>query len=663
MSATIEAKKPMKTLATWSLLVVALLLAVASCSDEELTPTDPEAPVESLPTVSVSLTVRPSTMTPGMSSIVTATATIADTDHLVLFTLSISGLGGDTLIHLPTIGKGTKTYGLEVSIPHAPIVGQLDFTAFARTPYGCDSASASLTIRDDGPPTIAAVAPDTLALSKTLELEYSASDAAGIIGLSIVVQGVADRDTVISYDYTPSVSGVFEVRISESAKPGDSLGFVISALDGFNTMTVDSGVVRLADSTLPSVTYAIDTVYHAGLEDSDYGLVFFPGDTVRLRIGASDNHSLEWFGYRMLCQGDSVTTSATSDTVRFEYVIPPGTNTPEPQLWVFAADSSGNVTEQIICAVVMDGVLRPIEAINNASITMSTFDAGAHRELDADRDVLYISQFQKLHRVSLNPLTELPSIQYAYPTSFRGVDRIPGTDTLVALISDWVEHFLYWDLNIGPSNLDSISVDLPENCRPGRIQVAANGFALMEASPRTSGYGTVCPLLKVDIRTGASQVLDDAPELINFAASGDQRKIILYSDRQAAVYSSDTDSFGPVRETFGATGVTSLQHAGPSLDHTGATVLMRNRLYNSDLTDYRWLLPDPGYNTRAHALTDDGRTAYIGNWPGYWKIDVATGDVLEKVILPRVAHQLIAHDDGSRLIVSSSSWFGIVDLR
>jgi hypothetical protein len=95
----------------------------------------------------------------------------------------------------------------------------------------------------------------------------------------------------------------------------------------------------------------------------------------------------------------------------------------------------------------------------------------------------------------------------------------------------------------------------------------------------------------------------------------------------------------------------------------GDVVLIRNRLYQSDLTDYRWILPDPEWSPPAHALSADGATAFIGNFPGYWKVDVATGAVIERVVLPRFPWRMIAHPDGQRLIVFGWLWLGVVDLR
>ncbi len=106
-----------------------------------------------------------------------------------------------------------------------------------------------------------------------------------------------------------------------------------------------------------------------------------------------------------------------------------------------------------------------------------------------------------------------------------------------------------------------------------------------------------------------------------------------------------------------------MEHAGPAIDHAGNAVLIRNRLYDSGLTSYRWIQPDPGDFPPAPALSSDGLTAFPGKWPGYWRVDVATATATERIILPRVPWRIIPHPDGERLIIFGWRWLGIVDLR
>ncbi|MFQ6045117.1 MAG: hypothetical protein ACE5PT_01990 [Gemmatimonadales bacterium] len=586
---------------------------------------------------------------------VLAVALLPDSQTLTLFQLAVSGLGGDTTFNLPIPGPGPQRVMLEVRISHGPIEGALVFRVLARAGTATDSAEASLVIRDDGPPRLVLSATEIASPPTSLALAYEAHDAAGITTLTVALEGAVERDTTLTFAYAPDVAGTLTMWIPETARPGDSVVIRATVTDGFGKETADRRVVALADSAAPRLTVRIDTLHHSGLDETLFALAFFPGDTLRVHVAASDNHLLTWLGYRMLSFGDSVAPGSAADSVRFELEIPPGTNDPDAYIDVFAADSSGNRTEQRVYAVVMDGRLRPIETLSPYDAPLSQYDQQGDYVLDARRDVLYFTTFQnRVQVVSLSPLAEGPDIPFG--ASVRGVDLTPGGDSLVALVLGRPNVLVVWDIAQGLSSSDTIPVSLLGNCHAWDLQVAANGSALV-----TGWSTTTCPTVQVDLLTGAERVRSLPATLRNLAASGDRRTVVAWDQYDAAVYRSDTDSLGPVRRLF-TSPTEELDHAGPSLDHAGAAVLIRNRLYDSALTSYRWLLPDPGYFPPARALSADGQVAFIGNWPGYWTVDVASGTVGEQVILPRFPWRMIAHPDGRRLIVFGWRWVGVVDV-
>jgi hypothetical protein len=149
---------------------------------------------------------------------------------------------------------------------------------------------------------------------------------------------------------------------------------------------------------------------------------------------------------------------------------------------------------------------------------------------------------------------------------------------------------------------------------------------------------------------------------MNLVSSPDRRYIVQWDELRAAVYQSDLDSLSPLRQLSPGPPPSVPANRGPDVNSSGS-ILNQNRLYDVSLTTFQQVLPDPGQFPQAQALSQDGRWAYIGNWPGYWKVDVLSGTVIEQVVLPYTPARLIAHPDGQRLIVLSRSWFGVVDLR
>jgi len=637
-----------------SATLLLLLFPLWGCGDQSVDP-EPEPDPDPPDTVTVYLEVVPDTIVPGQSSVVTIGAQLPDTEWLVVFQLAVSGLGGDTIIPLPVVHAGSHEYRLEVHIPTGPIEGKLDFALLARARSGSDSTTASLVIRDDGPPRLEVTVADVTEPSDSLIVTYRAEDAAGIASLGVLMTGAVERSTFANVDYRASIQGHQAAWVPPGTHLGDAVMVTVTTTDGFGNETAVERVVRVADSTAPTMRFTIDTVHHPELDPRVFPLAFMAGDTLRIDLIVSDNHSLTWFGYRMLEFGDSVTTDSATDSVRFEFEIPQGTNSYWANIHLFAADSSGNSTEEMVYAVAMDGRIRPIDAIDPYASPLIDWDQQGHYAFDVKRDVLYVADFlSKLNVVSLDGVTE-ELIEFG--RSVRGVDLTPSGDSLVVALEGQPNLLLVWDIDRGRSVIDTIVVAFGQDCHLWHMQIAANGHALVTGWSRSA-----CPTIDIDLATRAQRYRQIPDTVRNLASSGDGRTVILWNQNDALIYWSDTDSLSALINLF-PTYHFEINHAGPSLDHLGNSVLIRNRLYDSELSNYRWLLPDPGGVPPAQALSADGRTAFFGACPGYWKVDVATGEVLERVILPRIADRIVAHPDGRRLIVFGWMWMGVVDLQ
>src|SRR5207245_2376249 len=162
------------------------------------------------------------------------------------------------------------------------------------------------------------------------------------------------------------------------------------------------------------------------------------------------------------------------------------------------------------------------------------YDQQGGYALDAKRDVLYFATFATaLHVVALSPLAARLDMVFEGPV--RSVDLSPSGDTLVVLLGGPPNLLVRWDLAVVPSTPDTVRLTLLGNCEAWDMQVAANGHALV-----TGWSPTGCPMVDVDLRTGAQRTRDLPGGLRHLVASGDHRLIVAWNEDDALAYRSET---------------------------------------------------------------------------------------------------------------------------
>jgi len=531
------------------------------------------------------------------------------------------------------------------------------FLARARLRTVRDSAQAVLTIVDDGQPRLSVTNPSIVEPPDSFAVSVSAEDAAGITDLTIHLEGAVRRDTVIQSDYAPRVDWSEASFISRDARLEDSIVILATVRDGFGKVSQARRVLRVTDTTPPGLQVRVDTIHHGGIDELYFPMVFYPGEVVRIHVKATDNHSLARLGFRMLGGGDSIITSAAADSADFEYAVPPGTNTPNAYVEAYAVDSIGRRTFTRVWAVAMDGTFRPVQALSPYEDPLHEYDQQGGYAFDAKRDRLYFTSFtNELQSVSLSPFAEYQ--RYRYPTQARGVDLTASGDTVVVLLVGRPNLLLLWDAATGPVTVDTIAVTLLGDCDGWDMQVAANGRAFV------TGWSPVgCPTVEVDLRTRTQRTRAIPFALRNLVVSGDHSVIVAWNQSEALIYRSATDVISSVKPLFPAPTTAELSSAGPALDHSGATIVIRGRVYDGDLNSSRGLEPDPSFVPPSPALSADGKTVFLGSWPGYVRGNTETGALAERIILPRVPWRMFAHPDGQRMVVFGWRWIGVVDLR
>jgi hypothetical protein len=404
----------------------------------------------------------------------------------------------------------------------------------------------------------------------------------------------------------------------------------------------------MADITPPTLDVAVQPSARQVPPCDCAPLVFMPGDTIRVQVRASDGYALRTLGVRWMERRDSV-QAPPGDSASFEIVVPPGANAQVAPVVGWATDASGNVAGQTVWASVIDGIVRPLQTLQLTGLAGGLLGGGGVLDSRRDRYVFATGLDHSVVSVGLSPLEQRHVA--SFDRVVRSVDLSPGGDSLVALLEQ-PARLVVWPVDAGAGAADTVLVQhAPSGVRD--LRVAASGHALV----------TSFDLVDVDLSSGLQRLRTQGGGPLDLVASPDRRYIVQWDELHAAIYSSDADSLGPLRQLFPTPPPGyPIVSAGPYLSTDGFS-LHRNRLYDAQLHLVRQVLPDPGQLSPPQALSPDGQWAYIADWPGYWKVDVQTGQVLERVILPWVPGLIVPHPDGQRLIVMTGSRVGVVQVN
>jgi hypothetical protein len=621
------------------------LLIVAACGD------DPVAPVPAADgPVTVTLTITPDTVPPGGNAVVDLLAVLPETQRLTALYLHISEAGFGDSVDLPILANGSHAYHIAFEFARVPVEARLHFRLIARVKSVADTAEADLLLWDDGKPTIVIDMPQVVEPPDSLTYRYQGHDFSELDSLFVRVFNSAGTriDSVMIRQQAAFVAGMRSIWLPPEAPLGDSIVVRGTAFDLFGRTRSHTRVARIADMTPPALTVVVQPSAHPVPPCSCPPLVFVPGDTIRVRVWGTDRFALRTLGFRWMDHTDSVQTAAAVDSAYFEVVVPPGTNRLDTPIVAWATDASGNVTGENVWASVVDGIVRPMQTLELTGLDGGLLGGGG--VLDAVRGRYYFATAfdRAVFSFGLNPLEQ--GLVASFDNIVRTVDLTPTGDSLVALLEQ-PARLVVWPIETGAGSADTLIVTLATTGARD-VRVAANGHALV----------TSYNLVDVDLSNGAQRLrTTPGPGPLDLAASPDRRYIVQWDERRAAVYFSDRDSLGPLRELFSPP-PSSMANPGPYVRSDGSS-LSRNRLFDAQLNFVKQVLPDPGQFPEAQALSSDGRWAFVGNWPGYWKVDLQSGQVVERVILPRPAGRLIPHPDGQRLIVMYGRWVGVVQLN
>jgi hypothetical protein len=617
-------------------LIVALALPLGCGGDP---PTAPVAPPSG--PVKIAASFYPSGIFPGQETILTVTVAAPDGQAVTEAKVVFSGLLNDTVL-LPTPNPGNFGYTIRITTTTGPFEGRIDAMGVARLGSSADTARTSLTIIDDGPPHF-----DNLFFhvfpspGDTMNVAFVAKDVAGIAQMSYHIHGALDISDGNTYPLPPEIAVQVLRFIPRSVQLGDSVIVDVSVWDGFGKKTTSTIRTVVADFRAPDLT--------ATLSPGPYDSLLpwrrsarFVGDTIVATYQVRD-FKVAWVGWQIpdLGLGDSVAVGDTAYAGTLRVPVTARMDGPGRLFTIFARDSSQN---RAVKSVLLDFV----DATRRAFQVAGPGFAGEPPDavVSPQRGVVLIVG-GGLKVVTIAPFASfgnVPGLIYSF-----AVDIAPGGDS--AWVADGNGSKLD-ELRLDPMPVaivdSSMFMHVPYAAQALRITTDRRALFSGDLGPtRDPGIVTF-----VNLVTGvhSNQSVTGFP---NRVTSSQDRSLFVGFDGSGHVmtYAPATNQFGPAK--FIAAG-------RPSVDAFGSLVLVHNVLYDGALNYLRTLGP-LAFASASSIISADGQYGYFAVWPGYQKVRISDGAVVEKVFVPNVDF-LMEIPGQDRLLVFGQPVFSLVDL-
>jgi hypothetical protein len=436
-------------------------------------------------------------------------------------------------------------------------------------------------------------------------------------------------------------------RGSLSGTPPDLADGTVACSGGGLSLSGTWHGVRGGDVTAPGVSATED----APAGDS----VYVPGDTIQIAVDADDNQQLAWVGYRIGDPGrgsDSVPATGR----HFSHTFAAPTAAPwSGDIMVFARDADGTPVQIDSLLPTLTGYVR--HPTHDFPLTAPVTDIA----YDAKRHVIYVSQRDSQRVVALSLDTYTYGTSLAMPSFPSGVDVTPGGDSLLVALSRFASLGVV-DLTQNPLVVDTIQLPFDTLRLLKALRIASNGRALVSFKSLSGFDGA----LDYDLATGAAHLRTDvgiggqAWEPVVIARSPDRTKLVYV--QTSLVPGVPAQVYNPASDAFGGT-VGTVDQSAPSVGASTDRFLIGGTVYSSSLTPIKVVFPgSPVSRWPVTAISTDGLYLYVADpgvpgapGPGYSKVRVSDGVVLERVRLPTPATRLTPLPDGHTLIAATDS--------
>jgi hypothetical protein len=389
----------------------------------------------------------------------------------------------------------------------------------------------------------------------------------------------------------------------------------------------------------------------ATFNDSIYTL----GDTVHIHVAATNQRGLSYIGYRytwdsQLYDGsDSVAVSGTSAQHDFTLALPAVAQSSLLYVTPVARHELGWLTQaDYVTARLTDAVILPV-----ARLTLPGKPNDIAYAALTDQVYLTDTGHSTVLQVGLAPLALGTS--WTIPARGASLDLSGSEDSLLVALRGQLALAV---VRVSTGVAQTVALTPPDSIDiydARHLRVVGNGRALV-----LIGSGSAGSIVQLDLGSGAQQRRVTWSGYGTLERSADRARLLLIDGGSPVgdqLYVAASDTFLPDQR-----GVVSLfgSNAQVSADDPVTQWLVGCQLLTRDMVSIR-MLSDPSLSFGPTALARDGARAYCPRNDGVVEFDVASGNRLRAIWLPRQPEFLKALP-GHRLLATSGNEMYLLSL-
>ena len=484
-----------------------------------------------------------------------------------------------------------------------------------------------------------------LLIGRDVGVYYTASSPSGLWVTIIETEGAFTSSTVVSEMLEGSASRGIPIRVPNDVVPDEPLRVTVWVLDPFLRYTSRALTTeyRMGDAVRPTITAATLQPLHG---PAGFGLTgrFAVGDTMSLRVSATDDVDLGWVVYEIAAPvivRDSVPAPARTRSFDFDVpiVVQPGWEG-TPTMSVYVRDRSGQQSGWFSSPTnglwIYPTVARPV-----AATTYSEAYAATDVAYDPRRETLYFATTSPPAVIPLDVATMTWGAAIPLPAAPQGLDVTRSGDSLV-VTQRGEKSLAIVDLTAAAA-VSVVRLEVLDTAgtyagtidpSAAGVRVAANGKAIVVLDRRTRSGDQVIDL---DLSTGRSTIRVDAHGTERttgwpgeLAAADDRSKVVLFGTECPRIYTAVSDSFSACNSVF-------TDNFGLTLDADASTIAAGPLILDASFRVLHTL--QFGASRPVGALTPDATVAYYPLDGGVVAVRLADEQWIERIPLPAQPHQ------------------------
>lgn len=467
----------------------------------------------------------------------------------------------------------------------------------------------------------------------TLIVSYNVASPVGIWETEVDVTGACNLTRRFAEDLVMTATHVLPFVLPPDCLLGGKLSGVIRAMDAAGQITTAPvATFAIVDRTPPTITATLSA------NPSPFGAFVLGGDSMRLSIGATDNHALSaaFWDFEPFGTRDS-TLQAGASFAGLVGIVLPDSSAQKIQVRAWSRDAAGLTSDTIVAR---PDSIRVIPARSHAVRSSSVIPPIGAMAVAESRGMLYaiVANPPEILGISLQSLAVTDTIPL--PVAAGDIDVTTSGDSLVVTLPTNRAVGVI-DLLVSPRTIGVLPLSSVGGGYPRRLRAIAGGRVFLTSDNSV--------LTELDLQTGADRVRTDAGANGSVSFAYLERSLdhavlvvdgVVSSAYQLQRYDGGTDSFGALR-THGSF------PTQPRVDRTGSAIALHNTVYDAALGINRVCETPPG--DFPVALSPDGSVLYTALL-GILEANITTGELLERM---RVGFSITAmqiSSDGSMLV-------------